>query len=352
MIVRHAKAVARRWAIEEATALPGFRGAFFHGSINDFPDDAPLPAASDIDVVVVFAEPGLEVNPPVKPRFGKRRYRGVLLDISSLPSDAIRSSDHILGQYHLAGSFRTPSVILDHSGWLTELQAAVAKKFAKRQWVDRRCEHARERILAHLRSADESASFPDQVTAWLFAAGVTTHVLLVAGLRNPTVRRRYVAARELLADYGRPEFHETLLELLGCARMSRARAEHHLAALTDAFDAAKTVVATPFFFASDISDLARPIAIDGSRELIAGGLHREAVFWLAATSSRCQKVLAHDAPAAMRDRFEPAYRELLGDLGIASTADLRRRREQVEAFLPHVWEVAEVIIAANPAIEK
>jgi hypothetical protein len=62
------------------------------------------------------------------------------------------------------------------------------------------------------------------VTAWLFATGVTTHVLLVAGLKNPTVRQRYVATRELLADYGRVDFYETLLELLGCAQMSRARA--------------------------------------------------------------------------------------------------------------------------------
>ena len=35
--------------------------------------------------------------------------------------------------------------------------------------------------------------WPGQVLAWLFACGVTCHVLLVAGLRNPTVRTRYVA---------------------------------------------------------------------------------------------------------------------------------------------------------------
>jgi hypothetical protein len=189
------------------------------------------------------------------------------------------------------------------------------------------------------------------VTAWLFATGVTTHVLLVAGLRNPTVRRRYLAARELLADYGRLDFYETLLELLGCAQMSRARVEHHLAALADAFDAAKAVITTAFFFASDISDAARPIAIDGSQELIARGFHREAVFWMVATYSRCQKVLYHDAPAEMQEKFRPGYRHLLGDLGIGSSADLRQRNEQVEECLPRVWEVAEAIMAANRDIE-
>ena len=60
--------------------------------------------------------------------------------------------------------------------------------------------------------------------------------------------------------------------------MSRAQAEHHLVALADAFDAAKEVIKTPFFFASDISNLARRISIDGSRELIARVHHRDVVF--------------------------------------------------------------------------
>ena len=344
MLVKHAKDAARLWVREEASLLPGFRGAFFHGSTASLSDAAVLPAASDVDVLVVFAEP----SPPV--RLGKFRYRDVILDVCSLPSNDLRSPDLILGQYHLAASFLAPAIMVDRSGRLADLQAAVARDFANRHWVYRRCEHARDRVLRNLRSWDASAPFHDQVTSWLFAAGVTTHVLLVAGLRNPTVRRRYVATRDLLVDYGYSGFYETLLGLLGCVEMSRSRVELHLAALTEAFDAAKTVVETPWFFASDINDLARPIAIDGSREMIERGDHREVVFWLVATYSRCQKVLAHDAPEAMRERFDPGYRHLLGDLGIASATDLRGRNAQVENALPGVWEVAEAIIAANPGI--
>ncbi|HEV2067551.1 MAG TPA: hypothetical protein VGR08_12015, partial [Thermomicrobiales bacterium] len=263
--------------IEEASEVPGFRGAFFHGSTNWLPDDAILAGASDVDVMVVLANPS-----PALTR-GKLLYRDVMLDVSSLPSDQLRSPEMILGQYHLAGSFRAPGIILDPSGQLTDLQAAVSKGYVKRHWVYRRCEHARDKVLRNLESLNESVPFYDQVTAWLFAAGVLTHVLLVAGLRNPTVRRRYVATRELLAEYGHSDLYETLLGLLGCARMSRAHVEHHLAALAEAFDAAAAVVTTPFFFAPDISDIARPIAIDGSRELIEHGSHREAVFWMVAT---------------------------------------------------------------------
>lgn len=345
MLVKQAKAVARRWVIAEASDAPGFRGAFYHGSTNWLPDDAPLPATSDLDVMVVLAGP----TPPIK--LGKFRHRGVLLEVSSLPPDQVRSPDQVLGQSHLAGSFRAPSIILDPSGQLTGLQVAVARDYAKRRWVVARCEQVQDKILSYLQSLDESAPLHDQVTAWLFATGNTTHLPLVAGLQNPTVRRRYLAARELLADYGHSAFYEPLLELLGCARLGRERVEQHLAALADVFAAAGAVIETPFFFAADLGDDARAVAIDGSRELIARGDHREAIFWIVATASRCQQVLHHDAPPELRERFSPGYRLLLGDLGIASPADLQRRGAEVRAFLPRVWEVAEAILAANREIE-
>jgi len=346
MLVKDAKAIAREWITQEAAKLPGFYGAYFAGSTNWLPDDAPLPVGSDVDVMVVLDDP----NPPIK--IGKFVYRGVLLEVSYLPGDRLQSPEQVLGDYHLAGGLRTPSVVLDPTGRLTELQAAVAKDFAKRQWVVRRCEQARDKVLTNLRRLDGSAAFHDQVTSWLFPTGVTTHVLLTAGLKNPTVRLRYLAARELLAAYDRLEVYPALLALLGCAQMSRARVERHLAALTEVFDVAKTLVKTPFFFASDISDEARPIAIDGSRALIERGDPREAVFWIVATYARCLTALAHDAPGEVQDRFVSGFRELLGDLGIESVADLQRRSEQVIGFLPRLWEVTEAILAANPEIEE
>lgn len=345
MLVKQAKAVARQWVIEEGSKIPNFSGAFYHGSTNWLPEDAALPATSDLDIMVVLADP----NPPHKP--GKFIYQDVMLEVSYLSSDQLQSPEVILSQSHMAGSFRAPSIILDPTGHLTQLQAVVAKAYAKRHWVYQRCLYARDKILNNLQQLKASDPFHDQVAVWLFAAGVTTHVLLVAGLKNPTVRRRYVAVRELLADYGHAAFYESRLELLGCAQMSREQVETHLAALTEIFDAAKTVIKTPFFFAADISEIARPVAIDGSRELIEHGYHREAIFWMVATYSRCQKVLYHDAPVAMQEQFTPGYRHLLADLGITGFADLQQRGEQIKEFLPQLWTVAEAILAANPDIE-
>jgi len=345
MLVQHAKAVARQWVVEEAGNVPGFHGAYFAGSTNWLPTDAPLPPTSDLDINVVFTGP----HAPNQRR--KLVYKNVLLEVTALSLEQFQSPDLILGHYHLAGGFSTSSIILDPSGQLTELQVAVSSGYAKRQWVRRRCEHARRRVLAGLAALDWSEPVHHQVISWIFPTAVTAQVLLVAGLRNPTVRRRYEAVRELLAEYGQLEFYETLLELVGCAGLSRTRADQHLTTLTEVFDVAAAAIKSPFSFASDISALARPLAINGSRDLIERGLQREAMFWVAVTYSRCQQVLAADAPAALQRRFDPGYRQLLGDLGIASFADRQQRSEQVKAQLARVWDVAEAIMAVNPGIE-
>jgi len=345
MNTAEAKAAARRWVAEEASHLPGFGGAMFHGSTTMLADEAPFAAASDVDLMLLLA------GPPPLPKPGKFRYHGVILDVFALTAEDLRTPDQLLGWYHLAPTFRFGEIIADPTGRLAALQVAVTAGFAKRGAVLRRCQDARNRALGHLRSLDAAAPFHDHVTSWLFGTGVTTHVLLVAGLRNPTVRRRYLATRRLLADYGHLDCYESLLGSLGCAATTRARAEHHLAAVAAAFDAANGVISTPFPFASDISDVARPLAIDGSRWLIEQGDHREAVFWLAVTAARCQTVLHHDAPPELRRRFAPGFRDLLADLGIGSPADLRRRAAEVKAALPEVRSVAEAIIVANPEIE-
>lgn len=344
MLVKDAKAAAGEWVRAEGRHTPGFFGAFYHGSTNWLSDEAELPASSDLDVMVVLDTP----EPPEKP--GKFNYHGVLLEVSYLSRDLLRTPEQVLCNYHMAGSFHRPGIILDPSGKLSELQAAVSREYALRPWVTKRAEHARDHVLNHLQRLNADAPFHNQVMSWLFGTGVTTHILLVAGLKNPTVRRRYLAVRELLTEYDLSNFCETLLEMLGAASLRREHVEYHLTALADAFDDAASVLRSPYPFAADLTPLARPIAIDGSRELIEQGFHREAVFWIAATYSRCQCVLAQDAPTELEERHRSGYQELLADLGIVSFVDLQRRAEAVRASLPHVWAVAETIMTVNLAI--
>ena len=125
-----------------------------------------------------------------------------------------------------------------------------------------------------------------------------------------------------------------------------------LATLIDIFDRAKHTIKAPFSFATDISENARFMTIDGSFEMIERGYHREAMFWIAVTHSRCQKVILCDAPAGMTQTFGDSYRELVSDLRVSSAKEVRRRCADVELILPGVWQLAEAIVATNHEIES
>lgn len=337
-----AKAVARAWVAEQATAHPALTGAFFHGSGTELPDDTILPATSDLDVMLV----GPDARPLV--RTGKFDRDGVLIEASWLPQTEVRSPEYVLGQYQLAGSFRSPGIIVDRDGHLARIQAVVGEQFAWRRWVRTRCAHARDKALTGFRlSADDN--LPVQVMAWLFPAAICCHVLLVAGLRNPTVRRRYETTRDLLAEYGQLGIYDDLLGLIGSRTTTPDQANAALDALEGVFDAAASVAHTPLPYLADISAASRPVAIDGSRALIAQGSHREAMFWVAVTWSRCMEVLRADAPQLAAVHGD-AYRTVLAGLGVESSPDLEAGRRRTEALMPRVWEVAEAIMRANPGI--
>ncbi|MFM9281004.1 hypothetical protein [Paenibacillus jiagnxiensis] len=346
MKIGEARRAAVDWVIRHARSAEGYMGAYYSGSTVGLSDELELPAFSDIDIVVVTAL----TEPPLKP--GKLVHCGVLLEVTYLSMHQIAVVEEVLSSYHLAGSFRLDTIIDDPSGRLRTLQSQVALEFNEMYWVRKRCENVMKKIEGGLGAIDTNAPLHDLATSWLFPTGVTTHVILVAALCNPTVRLRYSAARNVLVRYGLEQHYPCFLDQLGCTGMSPQQVEAHLIELEKTFDAAAGVAKTPFFFSSDITAYARPVVIDGSRELIRTGYHREAVFWMAATFARCHKIMAADAPPGLQQTFALTFEAMLSDLGMTSRDDFNRRGEETIRFLPSLWEVAKTIMAANPDIKK
>lgn len=201
MKVEEARKTAAKWVTQHASREAGFLGAYFSGSTVGLPGEADLPESSDIDLIVVTQT----TEPP--PKLGKFRYEQALLEVTYLPWSQLASADKVLSDYHLAGSFRTDTIIADPTGRLRRLQTEVAPRFAEKPWVLLRCKHAHDRIERGLRNLDPKAPLQNQVLGWLFPTGVTTHVLLTAALRNPTIRLRYLRAREVLEAYGHREVY-------------------------------------------------------------------------------------------------------------------------------------------------
>jgi len=369
--VKDAKRLAHDWILENLAALPGFEAAFYHGSINWLHDNDPFPTASDLDIIVVTGHrqpdlPNHHHQPDI--RTGKFQVGPLVLEVSPMPIDAFRTAEQILGTFYLAGSFKNPGIIADRSGHLTRLQHQVAQEYAAPYWVRRRCGDAQEKSQQYLDHSDgrpsredqpgrdspgptgEQTDQPglpplhDQVTSWLFARGLMAHMLLIAGLKNPTVRKRYVEVKQLLSAHHSLEFYERLLQMTRFAHLTPAGVESHVATLAEVFDTAAAVIRTPYRYASDISKTARPLTIDGSYELIHAGHHREAMFWIVATHCRCQHILSQDAPPDIQHLYSEKFRQLLHELGIASFEDRQKSNGEARAFLSEVREKAERII--------
>jgi hypothetical protein len=334
--------IARRWVAKEGPRIPGFRGAVLHGSVAWASRDEEVAPDSDVDVLVI-----VDGQPAAKP--GKLIYGGVLLEISLLPAGEITDPERVLCQAHLGGSFRGTGILADPTGELARLMAVVGAEFARTKWVRARCRNVEAKLLGHLDRLGTDAPLPQMAQSWLFGTGLTTHVLLTAGLRNPTVRKRYSAVRDLLSDYGRLEDYERLLRQLGCAYVTADQVAGYLPGLEAAFEAAAGAIRSPFPWAADLTPDARRVAIDGSRRLIETGEHREAVFWIAVTYARSMQVLEMDAPP-VAGTHEPGFRALLADLGVSEPSGQRRRAGEVRASLVWLQDVAKRLMQGNAAI--
>ena len=344
MLVKQAKSIAEEWVEKESGNISNFFGAFFHGSINWLSESAVFPENSDVDIMVV-----IENDNPQK--IGKFRYKNILLEVSYISREKLQSPSQVLKKYHLAGSFKYPSIILDPSGELTRVQEKVADKFNEKYWVYKRCEHVKNKINNRYQF-EEKNSFPEQVFSWVFPAGLTTHLLLTAGLKNPTVRRRFLAVKKLLKKYNYLDFYEELLGLLRVHRLNQEDVKKHLNKLAEVFDLAKEVKNPPVIYASDISDTARTISIGGSREMIKNDNYREAVFWIIVTYARCLKILNYADSNEEKNIADERLRDMLNDLGIKTSSDLKKARKKIKKILPEVWKMAEKIINKNPEIKN
>ncbi|GGE39688.1 hypothetical protein GCM10011391_18140 [Pullulanibacillus camelliae] len=340
-----ARMLAKEWTLRHVAENKDILGAYLIGSTSILSDKTALSPDSDVDIMIVMA------NEIPSMKLGKFVFKGCLLEVSFLSSRQLESIERVLSSYHLANSLRFDTIIYDPVGELHHVQKAVADHFTEKKWVLKRCDDAMHRIVTGMHSIGLKNLWYDQVMAWLFSTGVTTHVLLVAALKNPTIRRRYVAVRDVLSDYGLNDFYHELLQLLGCQSFTKEQVSHYLVTLTETFDATVSVSKTPFFFSSDITLQARALAIDGSWQLIHSGNHLEAVFWIVATFTRCHKILAVDAPELEQKRAS-AFHKVTNDLGLMSRDSIIRRARQVCDFIPKLRSVAEEIMERNQDVRK
>jgi hypothetical protein len=263
--------------------------------------------------------------------------------------ERLRPLEAVLSDYRIGFAFRDPYVIAAREE-VAAMAGLVAAEFSKRHWVERRIDDACANCDGYVSKVEGAATEYHAFLIWLWAAGILAHVVLAAGRRNPTVRKRYVLARQVLERAGRLDLHEELLRMQGSGEWDAAMARRHLQSMSLAFDAAAQLQPRDFPAAHELASAMRGKAIDGSAALIDEGLHREAVFWIAGTYARCMMAFHAVGGEEQLARFRPGYEALRGDLGVASAVELTERTGEVAAALPVVRAAMVEMVAQDSGV--
>lgn len=349
MNVGEAKEIARDWVNREGSQTPGFLGALFAGSNNWRADDEVMPSTSDLDIMIW-------ADTENRSSF-KKKIADLVLEVAFFPhSRFAQEPEAILSDFRYACHFAVPNTIIaDRTGHLTKLQNAVTKEYARRRWVEKRCEHAHYRLVnevltGQMRSWILSDAVSDRLLDIYYGVLLSAQIFALADLRNPTVRKSMVMSHEVLKRRNRLDLQERLLEIMGVAGFDKARVDAHFQSCVDTYSRAVEVFQTPFFFSNEVEGGAREIAIDGTNEIRRIGLDREAMFWIHFVYSNAQKVIQNDAPESEKTQYLERYLHDIAELGFHTESDFEQRKEMNKALAPQIMEAAAQIMDNNPRI--
>jgi hypothetical protein len=358
MNVRQAKDTARAWVEANAPDWPGLRAAHLVGGITALPDAAPFPATKDVDLhlIVDEASAGLEVDGP-GPNILEVSYGGLAIEAGVKSITDYATPEAVLANPEIAYHLTVDSILFDPTGWLAALREPVRRDYPRRYWVLARLAHERRGFagafdfLASVRAtwgASGEVNILGYTTTFLAAA------LAMARLCPPRLGvGALIHLREHLAAVDQLDLHEEILAVLGVAEFSPARAAQVLAEGAAAFDLALTLRHRPHPFLPGEHKLhphLRPYVVDGSREMIAAGYHREALPWIAALSLATTDLILYAGTAEVRPTFAARRAALLRELGFDDERARAAKRGQMTRLGERVFALAEEIVAAHPAI--
>lgn len=339
---------ARHWVEQQSSHVPGFHGAFLAGSLTHMQPDTPLEPWRDVDVVVVTTDPT-----SVKDERLELYHDGLILECGVLGDEPFRSAEGILGSAELADNVAAGVILADPTGALRRLHTQVSAEYARRRWVQARCDSRKAAIGRRLVAAREALAKDDFPAVFMhFYVGMSLLVGLTAQAeaRPLTLRRGFVLSGELLEAQGRADLHEAALEVMGSARLSAEEAERALAHFDAAFELATRVKRQPVHYDFKFRGHLRPYYVDGTREMLREGRHREAIYWIIGYCYQAWLVLLNDAPEELQQPHLERLALFFEKLDALPTSDWGARLDRLQDLLTRFSAAVDARIRTNPAL--
>jgi hypothetical protein len=355
MNARAVKQVAKQWVQDNLQAWPGLRAAHLVGSVAAAPDDVPFPAYKDVDMHLIFDDSSDMLVPrgpflhPIE-----AEYRGLMIEAGLKPLADYRSPEAVLANPEIADHLLADSTLHDPDGLLAALRPAVQEQFARRRWVQARCEQERIGLSGSLSIAGMAESRMGPAAAIGIAGWASMR--LVAELCDATLRpvttggRSWLVARQILDSYGRLDLYEERLALFGLARITAWQASAFVKQATEAFDRALPVQRTPMPFGHKFHPHLRPYFVDTCRSLLADGYPAEAAAFAPPYFITSTQIMLADGPEAERQRWAEGEAAWLAEYGWDTAVGRARLLDGLRDLSSRVSALVDDIVARNPEV--
>ena len=335
----------KEWVSMQAEQLPGFLGAHLMGGITSMALTDPFPVYRDVDLHIILKD-----STDVPGENAEVLYRGLMIEAGFRCQTDYSTPEVVLADPVIAGHMAVPSILSDPTGFLKRLHEAVTREYARRQWVQARCEAEQREAFSMLEIA---AHIPDPIVAIGLLAYASTYVsavLSLANLKAITGRRCFVQMRHILESRGRIDLYERLLKVVGITQRSREQGERYLQYAAEAFDLAVRVKRTPHPFGHKMYAHLRPYLVEGTQEMMDEGYYREAGGWTMAFYVNSMQIIQIDAPSQLTPNMQAKFDEFMSQFGLDGAVPWEMHIEEAKAIFREVFMLADEIIASNPTI--
>ena len=339
-----ARSIAKQWVTEELARFPGeVLCVFTHGSINWLEDDDPFSPSSDIDLVVVV--PKID---PARHRPCKRPYGGSAVEAFYVPREWLLSKNAVLADFRLAPNVVHGKVLFDPERIMDGLRAAMAPELARRHWLRLRCRSVRDYALPVIAGFERSDSLIYLNAVTCLAVRAMAQMVLLADLKNPTVKKALVKARDVFSAYGMAEEQSKLLSLFGAAELDDASILVAACHCRQTLDEACRWLRTPFIGDNCVTVYSRPSLDVDVPACVAAGAGREIFSWVVTLYAHSMIALENDAPAAVVAAAKQVYLGDMASIRAATPAEARAQMLACRPALEHMVDLCDDIIARNP----
>ncbi|HEX7507928.1 MAG TPA: hypothetical protein VF550_14215 [Polyangia bacterium] len=338
-----ARSIAERWVAEELARLPGeVQCVFTHGSINWLADEDPFPPSSDLDLVVVV--PKVD-NARHRPR--KRPYSGIAVEAFYVPREWLLSANALLADFRLAPSVVHGKVLFDPDRLMDRLRAVMAPELSRRQWIRLRCRSVRDYAIPVIAAFERSDSLIYLNAVTCLAVRAMAQMVLLADLRNPTVKKALVKVRDVFTAYDMAEEQRGLLLLFGAAELDNDSILVASSHCRQTLDEACRWLRTPFIGDNCVTVYSRPSLDVDVPACVAGGTGREIFSWLVTLHAHAMIALENDAPAAVVAAAMQVYLADMASIRAATLAEARAQMLACRPALERMVDLCDDIIARN-----